>query len=254
MFIWNRVTVEWGRFSVVQAVLNLIRAAVISGHSFRYFTLLSGADYPVKHRQVITIRLLNSNGQYMRIDRRLTRDPKNTHSYWLKNFPAGRYFGNMIPYHGSMYWSLTADCMRFILDFIDDNPGYLDVHRHVPIPDEVFFHTLVKHSPFADAITHDFSAGSYPHRTHHGNHFIDWAGLRKRDYLTLDERDFEELLVCDALFARKFDEYKSSKLLDLLDIYVRCCDFHSALGHRRGVARALEASAVPAALGDERPF
>jgi Core-2/I-Branching enzyme/Glycosyl transferase family 2 len=224
IFVSNRVTVEWSKFSVVQAVLNLIQAAVISGHSFRYFTLLSGADYPVKHRQVIATRLLNSNRQYMRIDRRLTRDPENTHGYLLRNLPPGRYFGNMIPYHGSMYWSLTADCIRFMLDFINRNPGYLDVHRHVSIPDEVFFHTLVKHSPFADAITHDFSAGSYPNHTHHGNHFIDWAGLRKRDYLTLHECDFEDLLTCDALFARKFDEYKSSKLLDLLDIYVHCCD------------------------------
>jgi len=52
-----------------------------------------------------------------------------------------------------------------------------------------------------------------------------WAGIRNRDNLTLDERDFDDLLASDALFARKFDERKSSKLLDLLDIYVHYCDF-----------------------------
>jgi hypothetical protein len=116
-----------------------------------------------------------------------------------------------------MYWSLTADCIRFILDFIHDNPGYVDIHQHLFAPDEVFFHTLVKHSPFAGAITHDFADRLPPHRTVHGNHFIDWAGLRRRDNLTLDERDLDELLASPALFARKFDEDKSSKLLDLLD-------------------------------------
>jgi hypothetical protein len=90
----------------------------------------------------------------------------------------------------------------------------------VRIPDEVFFHTLVKHSPFAGAITQDYSAGSYPDHVHHGNHFIAWAGRRQRDGLTLDERDLDDLLASEALFARKFDEHGSGKLLDLLDLYV----------------------------------
>jgi hypothetical protein len=50
-----------------------------------------------------------------------------------------------------------------------------------------------------------------------GNHYIDWVGRRQREYLTLDERDFEDLLQSDALFARKFDEVKSRKLLEMLD-------------------------------------
>lgn len=44
MFVADRVAVEWGWFGVLHATLNLIRAAVASGHSFRYFTVLSGSD------------------------------------------------------------------------------------------------------------------------------------------------------------------------------------------------------------------
>ena len=219
----DRVRVEWGELGVVEAVLRLLRAAVASGHSFRYFTLLSGSDYPVKHRQAIRSRLLHGDRQYLRIDRRLT-DPGNSHAYLLRDLPDGRYFDGMVPYHGSMYWSLTADCVRFILGFLADHPGYLDVHRHVHIPDEIFFHTLVKHSPFGEAIAQDFSTGPYPDHVLHGNHFIDWGGLRPRQRLTLDERDLDDLLASDALFARKFDERKSSRLLDLLDIYAHACD------------------------------
>jgi glycosyltransferase involved in cell wall biosynthesis len=218
-FVADRARVEWGEIGVVQAALHLLRAAVASGHSFRYFTLLSGSDYPVKHRQAISARLLHGDRQYLRIDRRLT-DPGNTHAYLLKDLPDGRYFDGMVPCHGSMYWSLTADCVRFILGFLDANPGYLDVHRHVRIPDEVFFHTLVKHSPFSEAITQDFSTGPSPDHVLHGNHFIDWGGLRRRERLTLDERDFDDLLASDALFARKLDESRSGRLLDLLDLYV----------------------------------
>jgi hypothetical protein len=103
---------------------------------------------------------------------------------------------------------------------IHNNPDYVAIHDHIFAPDEVFFHTIVKHSPFAEAITHDFSDGIYPDHTHHGNHFIDWTGRRNRTYLTLDERDFDDLLASAALFARKFDEQTSSKLLDLLDTQI----------------------------------
>ena len=120
-----------------------------------------------------------------------------------------------------MYWSLTADCIRFILDFVSANPGYVDIHQYVFAPDEVFFHTLVKHSPFAETIMHDFEKGTCHDNLHHGNHFIDWQGLRPREYLTLDERDFDDLLSSQALFARKFDEHKSRRLLEMIDDYIQ---------------------------------
>ncbi len=215
----NRVKVEWGKASVVQAVLNLIQTAAATRHAFKYYTLLSGSDYPIKHKEEIYARLQASDLQFLRIDRKLTNEANNSHRHFITNLPYGKYFGSLTPYHGSMYWSLSAECIRFILNFVNNNPGYVKIHNTVFAPDEVFFHTLVKHSPFADAITQDFSSGIYPNHTHHGNHFIDWQGLRKRAYLTLDERDFDDLLATPALFARKFDERQSSTLLDLLDTH-----------------------------------
>jgi len=220
VFLPNRVEVQWSKLSVVQAMLKLIQAAVASGHAFKYYTVLSGSDYPIKHKQEIYTWLQTSDCQYLRIDRKLTNEANNSHRQFIKRLPQGKYFGDLTPYHGSMYWSLTADCIRFILDFVHNNPDYVAIHQHIFAPDEVFFHTIVKHSPFASAITHDFSDGIYPDHTHHGNHFIDWAGLRRRAYLTLDERDFADLLASTALFARKFDERKSGKLLDLLDMHI----------------------------------
>src|SRR5262249_45483408 len=86
--------------------------------------------------------------------------------------------------------------------------------------------------------------GIYPDHTHHGNHFIDWAGLRTRTYLTLDVRDFADLLASEALFARKFDAPTSRTLLDLLDTHVHerhvnrptsgdCCSLFQMEGDRR---------------------
>jgi hypothetical protein len=227
----NRVEVQWGRLSVVQAMLKLIQIAATCGHPFKYYTMLSGSDYPIKHKQEIYTRLQASNGQFLRIDRKLTNAANHSHRHFRKELPQGKYYGNLTPYHGSMYWSLTVDCIHFILDFVHNNPGYVAIHQHLFAPDELFFHTLVKHSPFADAITHDFSADIYPDHTHHGNHFIDWAGRRKRAYLTLDERDFDDLLASAALFARKFDEQPSRRLLDLLDIHIHFSNVRERINH-----------------------
>ncbi len=118
-----------------------------------------------------------------------------------------------------MYWSLTAACVHFVRDFVDANPGYLEIHKRVYAPDEVFFHSLVKQSPFGTAITQDFSGGNHPDHLHHANHFIDWAGIGagSRESLVLDERDLAALMTSTALFARKFDAERSGSLLDLVD-------------------------------------
>jgi Core-2/I-Branching enzyme len=225
-FVMSRAQVEWAKFSVVAGILNLLETAIAAGPAVKYYTLLSGSDYPIKQKTVIRNYLENTDAQHMRVDRKLTRERGDKFTHFLKRLPRGKYFGNMTPYHGSMYWSLTADCVRFILDFVRNNPEYINVHRHVFAPDEVFFHTIVKHSPFAEGITQDFVDRAHPDHTRHANHFIDWAGLRKRKRLIVDERDLDDLLASPALFARKFDERKSRTLLDFLDARV-----HSTVGH-----------------------
>ena len=48
VFLEDRLEVTWGKLGVVQATLALIDLALASGRAFRYFTLLSGSDYPIK--------------------------------------------------------------------------------------------------------------------------------------------------------------------------------------------------------------
>jgi Core-2/I-Branching enzyme/Glycosyl transferase family 2 len=220
VFLTDRVPVSWGTLSIVLAVLKLLHAAVASNRAFKYYTLLSGSDYPIKDRREIDARLQDSDRQFIRIDRKLAGEPRNAHFRFIERLPPGTYFGDLIPYHGSMYWSLTADCVRFILAFLNENPGFIDLHQCVFAPDEIFFHSIVKASPFAEAIVHDFERGPCADHVHHANHYIDWAGKRQRDNLTLDERDLQDLLASDALFARKFHQERSRRLLDLIDDHV----------------------------------
>ncbi len=216
VFMPERVEVEWAKLGVVQATLEAIREAADSGRIFSRYTLLSGSDYPIKHKSLIHKRLTEAGGEFLRIDRKLTLAPEDTHRRVLRDLPDGRYFADFSAFHGSMFWSLSAACVRFVLDFVDANPAYLDIHGHVVAPDEVFFHSLLKRSPFAGAISQDFSDGVHPDHTHHANHFIDWPNFNRRK-LVLETRDFDALLASDALFARKFDERRSRHLLDMLD-------------------------------------
>jgi hypothetical protein len=216
-FVEDRLAVGWGELSVVEATLKLIDLAIASGAEFRYFTLLSGSDYPIRPIGEIISRLRASNDEYLRVDRCLTDDPGGSHHHVLGTLPGRRYFGNLTPFHGSMHWALTNKCVRYVRQFMADYPGFLEFHRNVVAPDEVFFHTIVKQSPFAAAIVQDFSNGIHPNRTQHGLHFIDWRSPWPQADLTLDENNLDDLLASDCLFARKFDEIRSRRLLDLLD-------------------------------------
>jgi hypothetical protein len=169
----------------------------------------------------------------MRIDRNLVGEPPNAHFWFLKDLPDGKYVSDLTLYYGSMYWLLTAACVRFILNFLHANPGYLALHQNVFAPDEIVFHTLVKHSPFVGAIT-----------------YIDRAGRRPRTNLTLDDRDFADLLASDALFARKFHETHSRRLLDLIDAHIhRKQATHDRVGHdQRDSGNSPARAAVKAAV------
>src|SRR5437764_14304565 len=79
MFLHDRVPVRWGELSVVLAVLKLLGAAVGSNRAFKYYTLLSGSDYPIKDRRAIHARLQASDREFIRIDRKLVGEPRNAH-------------------------------------------------------------------------------------------------------------------------------------------------------------------------------
>ncbi len=130
--------------------------------------------------------------------------------------PRRSYVNGMTPYQGSQWWSLSAGCIDYVFDFLSRTPEYLRFHRFVGIPDEIFFHSIVKASPFAEKITHDFEVAPLDHNES-GAHYIDWRTKGVPLPKTLDESDLPSLLRSQALFARKFDSARSSRLLALIE-------------------------------------
>jgi len=226
----SRIASRWCGFGSVRAALNLLRAALASGRDFDRFCLLSGADFPIK--SIAHIReQFNTSTEFIRIARRLGPHDEHEHMqhvrYYhfrdnelLKRLPRiipRKLYPGMTLYQGSQWWALTSGCIRFIMDFVQAHPEYARFQRYFFCPDEIFFHSLVKNSPFAAHIYHDLAsvpAGMDPYSlTEHGCHFVDWKFKGLTVPKILDGSDLPRLLASPALFARKFDEQISRDLI-----------------------------------------
>jgi len=110
---------------------------------------------------------------------------------------------NISLFGGPGYWSITRRCAEYIHQFVNDNPKFVKFFKYVDIPDEIFFHTIILNSPFAQNVVNDdlrcidISDGRGPHI---------WR-----------ERDLETLTRSKGLIARKFDSAIDTEILDLID-------------------------------------
>ena len=85
----------------------------------------------------------------------------------------------------------------------------------------VILNSLVKQSPFASQISHDFEAISdrteYFLSNDHGCHYVDWTSKVDSLPKTLDLEDLNKLVSSKSLFARKFGERRSGALIARLE-------------------------------------
>ena len=246
----RRVRVHWGDVSIVRATLNLIEAAAEAPESFNRYVLLSGADYPVQTnariREVLAsdhefINIWNAakagsmeapfvsdyhlmgfsfwnprKPTYDRVDQRILRRIWQSCTSLL---PPRRLRVEGIPLvQGSQWWALTDHCIAYLRDFHRQHPRYLRHFRYTAASDEFFFHSIIAASPFAEKITARLP-GEGSEDLRHGIHYIDWRGRSRGAWSprVLRKPDLPAIDASGALFARKFDEKRSSTLLDVLD-------------------------------------
>lgn len=208
----ERQPCRWGGFSLVDASLRLIEAALADDCD--WLVLLSGQDYPLQSNADIAARLASCNHTGF-ID---LRDPASFNvryrheAYHLEKFN-GKRVGKLLQKlqrglnrcglrrslpaplteirAGSQWWMLSAEAGRWLLDFCRSEPQVVAFFRRTLVPDEMFFQTLLWHSPLRDRLCAD------PLR------LIEWQDGAWSPR-TFSEADLPRLLAAPQLFARKF--------------------------------------------------
>ena len=117
----ERVAVNWGGYSTVEATLSLLQAALNSPERFDRFCLLSGADFPIKSLNDLH-RGLDSQVEFIRVDRRLDDTEDSKHSRYVRYAHSRdgptkdgshkgprKVYDKICLYHGSTWWALTED-------------------------------------------------------------------------------------------------------------------------------------------------
>lgn len=212
-----RHTCHWGGFGHVRATLKGIDELIRSGTAFDYVILLTGQDYPIKPTEYIErffetgapnsfmgFASLPSDSWSPRggLDRienwHLRLYGHHLSVPFRRRLPTG-----LRPYGGGAYWCLSRECIEYVADFVARRPNVVSFFRHVDIPDEIFFQTILLNSELRDTIVND------------NLRYIDWT--RGRRPAILEVRDFEALRASPKLFARKFDVNQDELILDLID-------------------------------------
>jgi hypothetical protein len=220
----RRCACFWGTFSLVKATIAMIRTLSSTDVHYDRVTLLSGADYPLVSARELKVRLADApTAEHLEcfdLERPNRWDAnaapfrtEDLYSFFHVGFRSRLYplFRRkprpvgLTLYGGTQWWSLTRDCFQYVDQFIADNPRFVSFFRHCRTPDEVFFQTIIAHSPFRNAITGSDLTLAY------------WDRPPPRPSI-ITMSDLDALQTCrDKLFARKFDLDRDSDVLDALD-------------------------------------
>ena len=230
----DSINVNWGSFSQIEVMLLLMREA--REYKFEYFSLISGDDIPVssnEEREFFFVKSYQEKKEFIGFtpkhnaeDRLAIKYPnlffsksKTIYSRILKKLCLSflRIFAknkiSSLPklYKGSNWFTLTDSLIDYILDYVDNNPEYVECFKKSFCADEVFFHTIIFNSlDFRKEIS---GINDNLDDCVMSKRYIDWK--TGPDYpRTLDESDFDKIRKSNFLFARKV---KNNLPLDILE-------------------------------------
>lgn len=229
-FIEDRVDVQWGGYSQIDATLKLINYS--QEFDYKYFSLLSGDDILLKDINTIENFLLESGKEFLGHDKCIDPIPRIKYLYpdffydrnksFIKKIACkivgklhklGFFNQNLdqLPtlYKGTSWFTLSQEAVQYILEYIEKKPNYDLAFRRSYCADEVYFHTIIYNSPFKDKLNLNYE-NTPPEMA---LRYIDWK--TGPDYpRTLDHTDFEKMQKSNSLFARKLKSDIDFELLN----------------------------------------
>jgi hypothetical protein len=228
---------RWGGSGIVVGTIHALKE--VAAAKFDYAILLSGLDYPLQSSVEIYNYFLRRRGlsfmEYFPVDEKLPKYwqerlslyhfsmfgksfsyPSSSRSIQRMSmdaalsliFPLPRKFSLPITYYGgSQWWCLEKEAVQYVVDFVEQQPQYLKFHKYTKLIDEIFFQTILLNAPneaLRKSIVND------------NLKFIEWSRPKPRPAVFTRE-DLGLLKNSGKLFARKFDMYRDSEILDMLD-------------------------------------
>lgn len=234
-FVSRKYKTNWGGFNILKAELYLIKRA-LKNNDADYFHLISGQDIPTKSiddfkfffegnrgREFIEYgkfpRLEWEDGSFVRFQYYRPYDLFNCKSYRGQNicnkiigFQQKYHFVRRLPlqfkilYGGSAWFSLSRDCVRYVINYTKEHPSYYNRLKYTFAPDETYINTILLHSPFKSKIKNN------------NLRYIDWTGRNNSFPSILNETDYQSIKKRKVFFARKIILPTSQKLIDKLNI------------------------------------
>ena len=221
----DRININWGGFSILDVQLKLLNLASGFGN-YGYFSFISGQDFPLKNAILINDHFIQNGDKefldYFELPSPLNWNYGGMHRFeymWyideqgydesitlykkqmLENKTKRIMANNLNPFGGSNWISITIDCAKYILTYIEENPKFLIFFKTVAHPEEIFFQTLIMNSPFRNNVVND------------NLRFIDWKCIGPKPKV-LSMEDYDRLKMSDKLFARKFDIKAHPKIIE----------------------------------------
>ena len=222
----KRVNVKWGSFSQIKATLLMLEE--IKNEEYDYVSLVSGDCLPIMSSKRINKRLEKDYGkEFIGYQKNFSKDelicrvkynylPSHYNKYKnsynnkviLIHSKLRKYFYNknyeLLPtlYKGNQWFTLSKDCINFVLQYLKENKYYKKAFKNSLCSDEIFFQTIIMNSKFKNNIyKYDIS----PNGNYMSLRYIDWQSGPEYPKL-LDESDFSKIKDFDCILARKFNE------------------------------------------------
>ena len=169
-FVKRRVKCGWGGWSLVEATLLAVRAAVDAFPRATHFYMLSGDCMPTKTAEYARSFLDRAEVDYIESFDFYASDWIKTgikeerliYRHWFNERTHKKLFyasmaaqqrlglARKVPHDiqmqiGSQWWCLRRRTVEWVLDFCTKRPDVMDFFRTTWIPDETFFQTIVRH-------------------------------------------------------------------------------------------------------------
>ncbi|WP_368495216.1 beta-1,6-N-acetylglucosaminyltransferase [Mitsuokella jalaludinii] len=203
---------------------------------FDYYHLISGQDYPVVSNRLFDQKFeTDMPYSYLRIDTpeeltvwRKSKYPKRLNRYYLFDLIQNKFlhktkifsvlnhlaqlfprekFNDFLIWGGWQWFSLHDIAVRYILQYLKNNPGLIKRLKYTSCCDELVFNSILMEQHKLPIVSdNDFR-------------YVDWHPRRayRSLPLILNEEDYDDIVNSGMLFCRKVELGESDRLLEMLD-------------------------------------